>query len=227
MHCAVKVKLVNKLIQYMIKLYEFPPTRSIRVRWTLQELGVDFESHIVDMMAGEHRDPGFLAINPAGKLPVIVDGDLVLTESIAIVLYLCERDSDRGLLPVPVDKRAEVYQWLLFTTTELEQPLWRIALHTSLYDEKERNIEEVALASRDFHEMARVLETHLEGKTFLVGDAFSVADVVCGYTLDWAGEAHLLEAFPNARHYMERLYERPAAAMRISQAFASLEAVRA
>jgi glutathione S-transferase len=74
-----------------MELYEFGPTRSIRVRWTLQELGVEFEPVTVNMLAGEHRPPEFLAINPAGKLPALVDGDLVLTESIAIVLYLAEK----------------------------------------------------------------------------------------------------------------------------------------
>ena len=71
-----------------MKLYEFAPTRSIRVRWTLQELGVDFEAITVNLLAGEHRSPVFLKINPAGKLPVLVDGDVVLTESVVIVLYL-------------------------------------------------------------------------------------------------------------------------------------------
>ena len=82
-----------------MKLYEFGPTRSIRVRWTLQELGVDFESIRVNLLAGDHHHPEFLKINPAGKIPVLVDGDLVLTESVAIVLYLAEKYSDRGLLP--------------------------------------------------------------------------------------------------------------------------------
>ena len=79
-----------------MKLYEFAPTRSIRVRWTLQELGVDFEAITVNLLAGEHRSPVFLKINPAGKLPVLVDGDVVLTESVAIVLYLAEKYRDRG-----------------------------------------------------------------------------------------------------------------------------------
>ena len=71
-----------------MKLYEFAPTRSIRVRWTRQELGVDFVAITVNLLAGEHRSPAFLKINPAGKLPVLVDGDVVLTESVVIVLYL-------------------------------------------------------------------------------------------------------------------------------------------
>jgi glutathione S-transferase len=66
-----------------MKLYEFGPTRSLRARWTLQELGVDFEPVRVNLQAGEHQRPQFLRINPAGKIPVLVDGDMVLTESVA------------------------------------------------------------------------------------------------------------------------------------------------
>jgi glutathione S-transferase len=88
-----------------MKLYEFAPTRSIRVRWTLQELGVPFESVTVNMMAGEHKSPAFLKINPAGKLPVLVDGDLTLTESIAISLYRGEIPGERFRPPRPGSTR--------------------------------------------------------------------------------------------------------------------------
>jgi glutathione S-transferase len=110
----------------MMKLYGFPPTRSIRVLWTLRELGAEFEFVNVNLMAGEHRGPDFLALNPAGKLPVLVDGDFVLTESVAIVIYLAEKYADKELLPAKLEARAQVNHWLLFTATELEQPLWRI-----------------------------------------------------------------------------------------------------
>src|SRR5215471_14916790 len=110
-----------------MKLFEFGPTRSIRARWTLQELGVPFEAVTINLLSGEHRSPAFLEINPAGKLPVLVDGDMVLTESIAIVLYLAEKYPDKGLIPTDVRERAQIMRWLLFTTTELEQPLWRIS----------------------------------------------------------------------------------------------------
>ena len=82
-----------------MKLYEFGPTRSIRVRWTLQELGVEFESIPINLLAGEHLQPKFLKINPAGKIPVLVDDDLILTESVAIVLYLADKYSNKGLIP--------------------------------------------------------------------------------------------------------------------------------
>src|SRR5215469_15176103 len=113
-----------------MKLYEFAPTRSIRARWMLQELGVAFDAVTVNLAAGEHRRPDFLAVNPAGKVPVLVDGDLVLTESVAIAVYLAEKYPQKHLMPTDAARRAEVNRWLLFAATELEQPLWRIARQT-------------------------------------------------------------------------------------------------
>src|ERR1700693_849491 len=102
-----------------MKLYEFPPTRSIRVRWTLQELGVPFEAIRVNMLAGEHKSPAFLQVNPAGKLRALIDGDLMLTESVAICLSLAEKYPDKGLMPRDLGQRADLYRWLMFAATEL------------------------------------------------------------------------------------------------------------
>jgi glutathione S-transferase len=204
-----------------MKLYEFGPTRSIRARWILQELGVDFESVRVNLIAGEHQRPEFLRINPAGKIPVLVDGDLVLTESVAIVLYLAEKYPESNLLPADLRQRAEVNRWLLFTVTELEQPLWRIARHTTLYPEAERLAGDVALASREFKEMATVLEKHMKGREFVVGARVTVADFVLAYTLDWGNEDQLLGDCPQLLAYMERMYARPSAP-RIAEAFAAI-----
>src|SRR5580700_11986297 len=201
----------------MMKLYGFPPTRTIRVLRTLRELGVDFELVNVNMLAGENRRPEFLALNPAGKLPVLVDGDFVLTESVAIVLYLAEKYADKGLLPAGLEPRARVNHWLLFTATELEQPLWRIARHTAIYPEDKRLPGEVALARQDFKDMAAVMEEHMRGRRFLVGDGVTVADFVAAYTLDWANEVHLLDALPRLRGYMEEMYTRPKAPPRIAE----------
>lgn len=209
-----------------MKLYEFPPTRSIRVRWTLQELGVDFEAVTVDLVAGEHRRPEFLAINPAGKIPVLVDGDLVLNESVAIVLYLADKYADRGFLPRDLTDRADAYRWLLFAATELEQPLWRIARHTSLYPEERRLPGDVALASEEFKQMATVLERHMTGREFVAGEKVSVADFVTAYTVDWGSEAGLLGGFPTLNAYLERMYARPRAPMRIADAFATIRGRR-
>jgi glutathione S-transferase len=207
-----------------IKLYEFGPTRSIRARWTLQELGVDFEPIRVNLIAGEHQRPEFLKINPAGKIPVLVDGDLVLTESVAIVLYLAEKYSDRGLLPTDLGQRAQVNRWLLFAATELEQPLWRISRHTALYPEEQRLPGDVMIASREFKEMAAVLEKHIKGKEFVVGDRATVADFVLAYTLDWGNEDKLLGECPQLLAYMKRIYAHPSAPPRIAEAFAAISA---
>jgi glutathione S-transferase len=212
------------MMEASMKLYEFAPTRSIRVRWTLQELGVEFESIIVNLVAGEHRSPEFLKINPAGKLPVLVDGDVVLTESVAIVLYLAEKYPLKGLIPTDLRQRAQVYRWLLFAATELEQPLWRIARHTALYPEDQRLPGDVLLASQEFRAMADVLEKHMEQRQFVAGDGVTVADFVVAYTLDWANEVRLLNGCPQLLAYMERMYARPKAPARIAQAFASIKA---
>src|SRR5436190_5421274 len=114
-----------------MKLYGFPPTRSIRVLWTLRELDVEFEFVNVDPTKGEHRRPEFLAVNPAGKVPVLVDDDFVLSESVAIVPYLAEKYPQNGFLPTSRRPRAQVHRWVLLTSADLEQPIWRIARHTT------------------------------------------------------------------------------------------------
>ena len=206
-----------------MRLYEFGPTRSIRVRWTLQELEVEFEAVTVNLLAGENRCPGFLKINPAGKLPVLIDDDMVLTESIAIVLYLAEKYPDRGLIPHDIRERAQLDRWLLFTTTELEQPLWRMARHTSLYPEHQRLPAEVALARDDFSAMAKVLEAHMVGREYVAGASVTVGDFVLAYTLDWAKTANVLTGFCELEAYLERMYARPHAPLRIAEAFAAIK----
>jgi glutathione S-transferase len=205
-----------------MKLYEFAPTRSIRVRWVLQELGVEFEAISINMQAGEHRTPDFLTINPTGKLPVLIDGEHIITESVAIALYLGEKYPESNLVPTDLLLRAQLYRWLLFTATELEQPLWRIARHTFIYPEELRLPAEMPLARQDFTSMAVVLENHLLDRQFVVGEHVTVADFVLAYTLDWANEVQLLATFPTLVDYMERMYKRPKASGRIAAALASL-----
>lgn len=205
-----------------MKLYEFAPTRSIRVRWVLQELEVEFEAITVNLRAGEHRTPTFLAINPTGKLPALVDGEHIITESVAIVLYLAEKYPEHHFIPTDLHLRAQLYRWLLFAATELEQPLWRIARNTSLYPEASRLPADIPLARRDFTTMAAVLENHMSGRQFVVGKQVTIADFVLAYTLDWANEIQLLATFPTLVDYMEQMYKRPKAPMRIAAALASI-----
>jgi glutathione S-transferase len=208
----------------MMKLYGLGPIRSLRALWALQELDADFEFVPVNLLGGENRHPDFLRLNPAGKVPVLVDGDLVLTESAAIVFYLAEKYADKGLMPTDLNERAQAYRWTLFAVTELEQPLWRIAKHTFLYPEDKRLPEDIALAKEEFVAMAEVLERHMDGRTFVIGDRISIADCVTVYVIDWGNEVGLIDGFPNLKAYLERMYARAKAPPRIADALASLEA---
>lgn len=205
-----------------MKLYGYAPTRALRVQWMLQELDLDYEYVEVNPTMGELRSPEFLALNPAGKLPVLDDDGFVLNESVAIALYLAEKYPQEGFLPADLQARAEVYRWLFFTATELEQPIWRIARHTHRYPVEKRLPAEIPLARQDFLDMAAIMEKHLESRTVLVGEEVSVADFIAAYTLDMASMVHLLDDLPNLNAYMERMYARPKAPPRIAQAFASL-----
>ncbi|MGZ2746481.1 glutathione S-transferase family protein [Burkholderia stagnalis] len=202
-----------------MKLYGFAGTRTQRALWGLKELDADFEFVSVNLLQGEHKRSEFLRLNPAGKVPVLVDGDLVIPESAAIVLYLADKYPEKALLPVDLAERAQVYRWVMFAVTELEQPLWRITRHTMLYPPEKRLPADIALARDDFTAMAAILDTDLEGRRFIVGDTLTIADCVTAYLIDWANELKLIDGFPQLRAYLERLYARPKAPQRIAEAF--------
>ncbi|QCP51976.1 glutathione S-transferase family protein [Trinickia violacea] len=201
-----------------MKLYGFAGTRSQRALWGLKEVDCDFEYVSVNLLEGEHKRPEFLRLNPAGKVPVLVDGDRIIPESAAIVLYLADKYPEKALLPVDLDERAQAYRWTLFAVTELEQPLWRITRHTMLYPPDKRLPADIELARDDFMSMAAILDKHLEAREFIVGDRLSVADCVTVYLIDWANEFRLIDAFPRLQAYLERLYARPEAPQRIADA---------
>ncbi|WP_272545056.1 glutathione S-transferase family protein [Burkholderia cepacia] len=201
-----------------MNLYGFAGTRTQRALWGLKELDADFEFVSVNLLQGEHKRPEFLRLNPAGKVPVLVDGDLVIPESAAIVLYLADKYPEKALLPVDLALRAQAYRWVMFAVTELEQPLWRITRHSFLYPPEKRSPADIELAREDFRAMAAILDKHLEGREFIVGDTLTVADCVTAYLIDWAGECNLIESFPQLRAYLERLYARPKAPQRIADA---------
>ncbi len=205
-----------------MKLYGTPPTRALRALWLINELEIDCEIVTVDMGVNEHGSPEMLALNPAGKLPFLVDGDDVITESCAIQLYLAEKDPEKALLGRTLSEKGQVYRWMFFLATEIEQPLWRIALHTRLYAEDERLAADVPLATRDGKAMVSVLEAHMQGREYVVGPQITVADFNAAYTLDWAREAGLLENAPTLRSYVDRMYARPKAPQTIEEAWLEL-----
>lgn len=149
-----------------MKLYGTPPTRAIRVQWLLNELGVDCEVIGSNPMA---PGPELLKLNLAGKLPVLVDGDVILTESAAIPLYLAEKYPEKGLIPSGLADRAQMYRWIFFLVTEIEQPLWRIALNTAIYPEEDRVPADIRNATRDCKKMVAVFEEHMANRKFVVG----------------------------------------------------------
>jgi glutathione S-transferase len=207
----------------MMKLYGAPPTRALRVIWLLNELGLEYEMLPVDVLQGENQQRDFLTLNPAGKLPVLVDGGLVLTESAAIQLYLADKNPQAGFIPEAVEDRAQMYRWIFFLVTEIEQPLWRIARHTFLYPEEKRLPQDVDLARQECVKMVAVLERHMEEREFMVGDRLSVADFNAAYILDWANEEKMLDGTPRLREYLRSMYARPTAPPTIAEALAARE----
>ena len=196
----------------MITVYGIGPSRSTRVVWTLEEIGTDYDYVKVDLMGGGTRRPPFSELNPFGTVPVLKDHDLVLTESGAICLYLCEKFPDAGLLP-PVGEpdRARCLKWAFFVTSELEQPLWTKAKHTFALPEDWRVPAVKDTANREFERAVAVLAGDLGDAEYLVGGRFSVADILVGHTLAWAGSAKM--PLPdNVAAYAKRVLARPALA---------------
>lgn len=207
----------------MLTLYGVPPTRAVRPIWLLNELGLDCE--IVSIFPfDEDSTRAVQAINPVGLVPYLVDGDITVSESVAIMLHLAEVHGGGRFAPSDAADRAAVNQWNFFLVTEIEQPLWRASLHQVIYPENERNQSEIALAYRDCRRFLEPLEAHLGDHEFLVGDEPTVADFNAAYTLDWADSADQLDASPNCRAFVERMYARPAAPVRIAEGFAYLNA---
>jgi len=171
----------------MIKLYGVPRSRSLRVSWTLEELGLDWQYQFIDFAKGDSRSADFLAVNPCGKVPALVDNGLVITESAAIVLYLAEKYGDRKLLPeVGSDASALHHQWVSFIICEIEQPLWTIGKHKFALPEELRQQSMFAVAKWEFDKAATLAEKGLPDSDYLLGDNLSAADILLGHTLLWA-----------------------------------------
>ncbi|MDI5890025.1 glutathione S-transferase family protein [Halomonas rhizosphaerae] len=207
----------------MITLYSFPSSRSLRVAWTLEELGLDYACQHVDLAAGEARQGAHLDRHPDGKVPVLVDGDLTLFESAAICRYLAERYGEPGgLLPASLEDRARVDQWLFFTTGELEQALWTQAKHKFALPRGRRVPAVLPTAAWEFQQALEALARRFEGEGWLVGDHFSLADLLLGHTLSWA--VQFKTRLPAALEaYRQRCASRPALARAVARERAAAE----
>ena len=196
----------------MIKLYHIPRTRSVRIIWLLEELGLDYE---VEVLTGDAKSaPAFLKISPFGKVPAIEDGDLVLTESVAIVQYILS-EYGKGRLHPPVDSKdyAKFLQWLNFGEATLMQPIAEVIVNKLFRPEEHQHQFSIDNGTKNFSDMARVIDGVLANSDYLVGDAFTAADIVTGYSLNVADMLGLISAIDGIAHlrgYIDRLQSREA-----------------
>ena len=188
-----------------MKHYFNPMSRAVTTHWMLTELGVDHEQIVVDFMKGEGSTSEFRAINPMGKIPALVDGDVVVTEVAAICAYLADKFPEKGLAPSPgSDERGKYYRYLFVPGTTLE-PMFTV---------KSLGIQDYPAQSVGFGDLERCLAT-IESMTpefdWALGDKFSAADVVFGGTLDFAIQFGWLES-PSSKvaAYVRRIKDRPA-----------------
>lgn len=193
-----------------IKLWFSPFTRSSRPRWLLEELGAPYELVAVDLKARAHKTPEYLEkVHPHGVVPAAeIDGRMMI-ESSAIVMTLADLFADRGLAPDVKSKDRSAYnQWFFYAQATLEQALVDVLgarkPDAGLPDEKKQEIE------AKWHAALAFLERSLGKKTWLLGDAFSAADVVLGSILVWAHSSKALEGYPGVTSYAERCRSRPA-----------------
>lgn len=202
----------------MLQVYGCPKTRSNRVVWALEEVGAAYDYHKIDLFAGEGRKPAYLALNPGGKVPALVDGDLILTESAAICTYIGDRFPASGLTPlVGSPERAQYNQWCFFVMSELEQPLWTIAKHRFALPEKRRVPAVIETAQWEWGVAAQVLATGLREREFLVGGQFTAADILTARTLAWARTFDMPCGHAPLDAYADRLLARPALARALAR----------
>jgi glutathione S-transferase len=202
-----------------LTFYYAPFSSATRVHVALEELGVPYEKRLVNMVHGENREPAYLAINPHGKVPALVDGAAKLFESLAILIYLGEKyGTERNLWPkLGSPEYAEALSWSVWGTAELMQSVIQHALHTN--DElrfalpKEKRSTHVAESAKSMwkHNLD-VLEKRLEGRDFILGKHFTLVDTACA-SVAAAGVLMAkfpLDAHPNVAAWVGRWQSRPA-----------------
>lgn len=190
-----------------ITLYEYGPSRSKQVRWALLELGLEYKS--IEGLEILHSD-ALIKINPMGKVPAVVINGEPLFEAAAICTYLADLAPEKGLIASSgTRERALHLQWVSFALTEMEAYLWSNARNTFVLPEEQRITALFVQNKKAFRHAAKVLDKALENTDYLVGDRFSVTDILVGFTVNWGDGAGLLDETPNLQNYLERLKARP------------------
>lgn len=181
---------------------------SFRVHWMLAELGLSYETAKLDMAAGEHKKPEYLAVNPTGQVPTMVYDGFVLTESAAIVNYLAEKHDPSFFGPNTPESHATMMRWELFVLLNFNPHFTTLASKTWGQPASE---EAEAKATETIGRHLPVLEKWLASHTYLAGDAFTVADIVARTTFMYADYIKFdLSAYPSILAWMNRCAERPA-----------------
>lgn len=197
----------------MITLYGIAASRAFRCLWMLEELGLDYRHEPVDYRdRAALDDPGYRALNPNGRIPTLVDGDLVLWESMAINLYLARRyGTEAGLHPDGAQNEGRALQWSFWVMTEVEQPLLKVLLHRRLLPRERRDPQQAARNEGILRQPFAVLDAALAQADWLAGERFTVADLNVAAVLGWAQPARLsLKPWPALYDWLGRCLDRPA-----------------
>jgi glutathione S-transferase len=183
--------------------YTNPMSRGRIVHWMLEEVGEPFRLEYLGY-GGPMNDPGYLDVNPLGKVPAIRHGKRIVTECAAICAYLADAFPEAGLAPPPPE-RADYYRWLFFASGPLEAAVVNRSLGFEIPEERRG-----AVGYAGFERMMDALESAVAGKTFVAGDRFSAADVYVGSQIGWGLRFGTMEDRPAFREYWERVSARPA-----------------
>ena len=186
-----------------ITLYHSPASRAFTAYWMLEELGVPFDVKIVDIRKGEQKKAEYLKLNPAGKVPTLTDGPVVVSENPAIGVYLADRYGYGGLAPRIEDPdRGPYLKWMVFATAVVDPVA---SLHEAKID-----LPGYGFSFGTFEDMVTVLQGALSGRKYLLGDRFSGADVVLGGSISFLMHRKVLPEDPLLLDYYARLTARPA-----------------
>ena len=203
----------------MLTLYGQVMSRAQRNLWLLEELEVPFEHVKVNQNAGESRTEEFLAINPNGNVPALKDGDTIIWETIAINWHIANQHGAGTLWPADGIEQALVMQWSLWMTTELEELLVDYLRHAMVYPEDKRDPAKVEAALAGYPVAMKVLEDHLQGRDYLVGDSFTLADLNVSSMMGLVDVYKQFDnsQFPTAIAWLEKVLGRPARAKALAR----------
>ena len=191
-----------------LRIYGIARTRAFRALWIAKELGLDYEHIPVEIGAAGARQPEYLAINPNGRLPAIDDDGFVLWESLAITLYLAKKHG--RLYPTTLEGEAKAWQWSLWSVQEVDRGVNIWSLHAVRLPPEDRDPQRLAEALKVIEAPFRVLDGALNGRSYLLGDHFTVADLNVAAVISRAIDMDLA-ATPRLGDWLRRCLERPAA----------------